>query len=58
MKTKWTDWISLGMLVMVLIGACTPSLFWRSLLLALAILIALAIVIVTAAGIAAGGKHD
>lgn len=57
MKTKWMDWFSLGMLVIILIGACTPNLVWRALLLGTALVIALAIVIVTAAGMA-GGKDD
>lgn len=49
MKSNWADWISLGMVVLVLVGVCTPNLFWRAALMALALLISLLIVLATVA---------
>lgn len=56
MKSNWADWISLGMVVLILVGICTPHPFWRAALLVLGLAIALALVILTAAELA-GGRH-
>lgn len=49
MKTQFLDWISIVLVALVLIGACTPNLFWRAALMALALLISLLIVLATVA---------